>query len=320
MREAKLNLQLTNSHFRFYISDSNVDKRLDVFLTQKLEGFSRSQLQKFIQNYKTSAVQVNTGNKKPNYQLKQGDIVEVNIPEPEEVSMQPLKIDLDVLYEDRDILVINKQPGIPVHPSAGHRNDTIVNALLYYLQKSGSLSNLGGEKRPGIIHRLDMDTAGVMVIAKNNPSHLNIARQFAQRKTKKIYEAILKGRLTPSEGTIDRPITRNARHRKKFTVGETGRPSVTRYRVIDSKNDSSWVEFRPVTGRTHQLRVHALSLGHPIVGDPIYARRSNSVPFLALVARSLTFHHPETGKPLKFTASYPAHFRNLGISLGYNIE
>jgi len=320
LREAKLNLQLPDSHFRFYISDSSADKRLDVFLTEKLEGFSRSQLQKYIQNNKTSAVLVNTGNKKPNYHLKRGDIVEINIPEPEDVSLLPLKIDLDVLYEDRDLLVVNKPPGIPVHPSAGHRNDTLVNALLYYLQKSGSLSNIGGEKRPGIIHRLDKDTAGVMVIAKNNPSHLNIARQFAQRKTKKIYEAILKGRLTMCEGTIDRPIIRSARQRKKFTVGETGRPSVTGYRVIDSKNDSSWVEFKPVTGRTHQLRVHALSLGHPIVGDPIYARRSNSVPFLALVARSLAFTHPETGKLLKFTAPYPAHFRDLGISLGYNFE
>jgi 23S rRNA pseudouridine1911/1915/1917 synthase len=320
LREVELNLQVPNSQFRFIIADSDADKRLDVFLTEKLEGFSRSQLQKIIQNNKTSAVLINTANKKPNYLLKRGDIVEVNIPEPEDVSLQPLKIDLDVLYEDQDILVINKQPGIPVHPSAGHRNDTIVNALLYYLQKNGSLSNIGGEKRPGIIHRLDKDTAGVMVIAKNNSSHLNIAKQFAQRKIKKIYETILKGRLTPPEGTIDRPIARNTRHRKKFTVAETGRQSVTGYRVIDSKNDSSWVEFRPITGRTHQLRVHALSLGHPIVGDPIYSRKSNSVPFLALVARSLSFHHPKTDKLLKFTAAYPAHFRDLGISLGYKLE
>jgi len=159
-----------------------------------------------------------------------------------------------------------------------------------------------------------------MVIAKNNPSHLNIARQFAQRKIKKIYEAILKGRLVPSEGTIDRPITRSVRHRKKFTVAETGKQAVTRYRVIDSNNDSSWVEFMPATGRTHQLRVHALSLGHPIIGDPIYARKSNSAPFLALVARSLAFNHPKTGKLLKFEAPYPAHFRDLGLSLGYKIE
>jgi 23S rRNA pseudouridine1911/1915/1917 synthase len=287
---------------------------------EKLRGFSRSQLQRLIQNNKVSAVLVNKENKKPNYQLKSGDIVEVKIPEPEDVSLQPLECELDILFEDNDILVINKHPGIPVHPSAGHRNDTIVNALLYYLKETGSLSNIGGEKRPGIVHRLDKDTAGVMVIAKNNESHLIIAKQFAQRKIKKIYEAILKGRLTPSEGTIDRSIARSTRNRKKFTVSETGKESITKYRVIDSKNETSWVEFIPKTGRTHQLRVHAVSLGHPIMGDPLYARRTHSLPFLALVAKSLVFTHPKTGNILQFTAPYPSHFRDLGISLGYDLK
>jgi 23S rRNA pseudouridine1911/1915/1917 synthase len=263
---------------------------------------------------------VNDVKKKPNYHLKSGDTVEVNIPEPEDVPLNPLEIEIDVLFEDNDILVLNKQPGIPVHPSAGHRNDTLVNALLYYLKETGALSNIGGEKRPGIVHRLDKDTAGVMIIAKNNESHLAVAKQFAQRKIIKKYEAILKGSLTPSEGAIELSIARSRKNRKKFEVSEAGKASLTNYRVIDSKSNTSWVEFMPKTGRTHQLRVHAASLGHPIIGDPLYARRSNQVPFLALVARSISFSHPKTGKSLQFTAPYPDHFRDLGSSLGYDLR
>ena len=244
----------------------------------------------------------------------------MHIPEPEDTALRPAKITLEILYEDMDILVLNKQPGIPVHPSYGHTDDTIVNALLFYLREKGTLSTIGGEKRPGVVHRLDKDTSGILLIAKNNESHLWLSTQFAQRKVEKIYEALVKGTMRPSEGVIDRPIIRSTRNRKKFTVGETGKEAVTRFRVIESKNETSWLRLMPQTGRTHQVRVHCASLGHPILGDPIYSRKSSLVKYIALVAKALTFIHPSTKALLTFTASYPQHFSELAYMLGYRLE
>lgn len=227
---------------------------------------------------------------------------------------------LQVIHEDDDILVINKPPGIPTHPSYGHDNDTVVNALLYYFKESGSLSTIGGENRPGIVHRLDKDTAGVLLVAKNNASHNRISKDFAERKVEKLYEAIVKGVLIPKKGTIERPIRRSERNRKKFGTGEGGKLAVTAYEAIDSKNDTTWVRFRPKTGRTHQIRVHTASIGHPIVGDALYARKSSPVEYMALVAKELEITHPSSGKRMRFTAPYPKHFLALGEILGYNME
>lgn len=319
-REAKLTGRKSEAQFSFHIYDSSANTRLDVFLADNLTGFSRSQIQKYLHEDTGSVILVNSGIKKPHYHLKPGDTVEVNIPEPEAVSLEPVSINLDILYEDQDIIVLNKQPGIPVHPSCGHENDTVVNALLFHLGQKGLLSNIGGEKRPGIVHRLDKDTAGVMVVAKNNPSHTHISRQFARREIEKIYEAIVKGTVTPVSGIIDKPIIRSTKNRKKFTTGPAGRESLTLYRVIDSRNETSWVEFRPKTGRTHQLRVHAVSIGHPIIGDPLYARRSCPVQYTALFAKSLVFKHPKTGLKMKFRAPYPVHFIELANALEYTIK
>lgn len=319
-RGAKLTGRKGEAQFSFHISDSSANTRLDVYLADNLTGFSRSQIQKYLHENTGSVILVNSGTKKPHYHLKPGDTVEVNIPEPEAVSLEPVSINLDILYEDQDIIVLNKQPGIPVHPSCGHENDTVVNALLFHLGQKGLLSNIGGEKRPGIVHRLDKDTAGVMVIAKNNLSHTYISRQFARREIEKTYEAIVKGTVIPASGIIDKPIIRSTKNRKKFTVGPAGRESLTRYKVIDSRNETSWVEFRPKTGRTHQLRVHAVSIGHPIIGDPLYARRSYPVQYIALFARSILFKHPKTGLEIKFSAPYPVHFVELANTLGYTIK
>jgi len=304
----------------FHISEKDTHKRLDIFLTEKLAVLSRSLIQKYIQDEKTPCVLVNTARKKANYHLQKGDTVTVQIPEPKDSSLEPADISLNILYEDSDILVLNKQPGIPVHPSPGHTNDTIVNALIHYLGKTGSLSTIGGEKRPGIVHRLDKDTSGILLIAKNNRAHSNIAQQFSMRKTEKTYEAIVKGMVIPEQGIIDKPISRSTRNRKKFTTVETGRESITSYKVIDAKNETSWVQFIPKTGRTHQIRVHAASIGHPVIGDILYARKSHQAEYIALFAKEIKFTHLRTGLPMTFSAPYPKHFIELVKMLGYSLN
>jgi len=317
--EEKLSLKRNyKSKLTLYVSEENEGKRLDIFLVENLPKISRSCIKKYFEPESQGVILVNSLPKKPHYHLKAGEIVEVTLPEPKPVELEPASINLDIIYEDADILVLNKAPGIPVHPGAGHVKDTIVNALLYYLEERGGLSTIGGEKRPGIVHRLDKDTSGVLVIAKNNPAHEYISRQFALREVQKLYEAVVKGVLIPREGTISKPIVRHPYNRKKFTISETGKEAITDYRVIDSKIDTSWVEFIPKTGRTHQIRVHASSIGHPIIGDPIYSRKANQwVEYIALFAKSVTLIHPKSGERKIFTAPYPEHFKKLLKLLGY---
>jgi 23S rRNA pseudouridine1911/1915/1917 synthase len=196
----------------------------------------------------------------------------------------------------------------------------VVNALLHYLGHAGSLSDIGGEIRPGIVHRLDKDTSGVLLVAKNNAAHNRVSWEFAERRVEKTYEAIVKGTLRTSEGEIDLPIGRSARHRKRFTVAENGRQAVTLFRVLDSRNETTWLRLWPKTGRTHQLRVHLTHLGHPIIGDPTYARKAHQSEYMALVAKKLTITHPKSGKPVTFEAPYPNHFVELALRYGYQIE
>ncbi len=281
-------------------------------------GFSRSIIQKYLHDSNGNKILVNSRKKKAHYLIKAGDRIEVWISEVKESQLEPKDIQLHILYEDDDLIVINKQPGIPVHPSYGHKNETIVNALLHYIGGSGSLSNIGGVKRPGIVHRLDKDTSGVLLIAKNNFSHTQISKEFSEKRVKKIYEAIVKGIISPKEGIIDKSIKRSTRNRKKFTAAEQGKEAVTYYETIDCKNETTWVRFRPKTGRTHQIRLHAASIGHPIIGDALYARKSLPVKYLALFAKELTITHPRTGKSITFRAPYPKHFLELGALLGYS--
>jgi 23S rRNA pseudouridine1911/1915/1917 synthase len=306
--------------FQFTVTEKEKSERLDTYLSKMLHGYSRSLIQKYIQDHERFPVVVNDLPRKPHYRIQTGDRISVSIPEPVESTIEPAPIPLDILYEDNAILVINKQPGVPVHPSAGHTADTIVNALIHYLGEKGSLSSIGGELRPGIVHRLDKDTSGVLIIAKTDAAHRHLARQFAQRKTMKIYEAIVKGPVFPKEGVINTPIERSRKNRKKFTTTEKGRDSVTLYRVIDAKYDTSWVEFIPKTGRTHQIRVHALHIGHPIIGDTLYARKAYQSEYIALFAKKITIEHPSKGHPMSFTAPYPDHFTRLARNLGYTIN
>jgi 23S rRNA pseudouridine1911/1915/1917 synthase len=306
-------------NFQFTVAENEKSERLDSYLSRLLKEYSRSLIQKYIQDRERVPVLVNDLPRKPNYRIHPGDRINVSIPEPEATAIKPADIFLDILYEDDTLLVLNKQPGVPVHPSAGHANDTIVNALVHYLGETGSLSSVGGELRPGIVHRLDKDTAGVLIVAKNDAAHQHLARQFAQRKIEKIYEALVKGAVFPNEGVINEPIRRSKTHRKKFITTESGRESVTFYRVIETKYDTSLVEFIPKTGRTHQIRVHALHIGHPIIGDPLYARKSHQSEYIALFAKKITIVHPSKGSPMTFAAPYPDHFTHLARRLGYSI-
>jgi 23S rRNA pseudouridine1911/1915/1917 synthase len=315
--EEKLNRNNQKQRYNFAVTHENGDKRLDLFLVEKLPELSRSHIQKYLQE--KELILVNGCKRKPHYKLKPGDRIDVVIPPPKKTDLAASDIHIDVLYEDESILVINKQPGIPVHPSPGHESDTIVNALLHYFGNTGTLSNIGGELRPGIVHRLDKDTSGVLLIAKTNTAHEKISMDFAERLVSKNYEAFVKGVVQPSAGIIDEPIARSMKHRKKFTVSQHGRDAVTLYSVIDSRHETSWLSLTPKTGRTHQIRVHLTHIKHPILGDPIYARKAHQSDHLALFAKELTVKHPDSGVDITFTAPYPSHFIELAERYGYTL-
>jgi 23S rRNA pseudouridine1911/1915/1917 synthase len=316
--EEYLNRNSRERKYEYTVTDDDRNRRLDVFLVERLPDLSRSHIQKYLQD--EELILVNGSQRKPHFKLKPGDSIQVTIPPPRETHLKPTDISIDVLYEDNSLLVINKQPGIPVHPSPGHDTDTIVNALLHYFGKTGTLSSIGGELRPGIVHRLDKDTSGVLLIAKNNTAHEKIALSFVERRVSKTYEAFVKAVVRPTIGVIDEPIARSVNHRKKFTVSENGREAVTHYRVIDSQHETSWLSLTPKTGRTHQIRVHLTHIGHPIIGDPIYARKAHQSEYIALFAKELTFTHPVSGELVTFRAPYPAHFIELAKRYGYSLS
>jgi 23S rRNA pseudouridine1911/1915/1917 synthase len=315
--EGELNRNGQNRRFEFTADDADAHTRLDVFLVERLQDLSRSHIQKYLNE--KDLILVNGRIQKPHYRIKPGDFIQIVLPQPEKTRLTAVAMALDILFEDEDLLVINKAPGLPVHPSPGHENDTVVNALLHYLGETGGLSDIGGEFRPGIVHRLDKDTSGVLLVAKNNFTHERLSRNFAERRIEKTYEAIVKGEMRQNEGVIDLPVARSAKDRKKFTVSESGREAVTEYRVIEREKGTTWLSLRPKTGRTHQLRVHLAHIGHPLIGDPIYSRRAHQSAYIALVAKQLSITHPRTGKLMTFYAPYPPHFLELAHRYGYDI-
>ena len=315
--EEELNRNGQNHSFEFTAKDTDAHTRLDVYLVERLHDLSRSHIQKYLNG--EDLIRVNGRAQKAHYRLKPGDFIQVILPQPRETRLEAVAMALDILFEDEDLLVINKAPGVPVHPSPGHEDDTVVNALLYHLGETGGLSDIGGEFRPGIVHRLDKDTSGVLLIAKNNFTHERLSRDFALRRIEKTYEAIVKGDVRHNEGVIDLPIARSVKYRKKFTVSESGREAVTQYRVKVRAKGTSWLMLWPKTGRTHQLRVHLAHIGHPIIGDPIYSRGAHQSAYIALVAKELSITHPRTQRPMVFQAPYPAHFLELAHRCGYNL-
>ncbi len=283
--------------------ESDADGRLDVIVSA-LTGYTRSRIKQLVEKGLVRADGVTV--KKCGHTLKKGDTVTLDVPDLVE-KIEKKDIPVDILYEDDDIAVINKPQGLTVHPAGGNYTDTLVNALMYRLDK---LSGINGEIRPGIVHRLDKDTSGVMVVAKNDAAHLNLSAQIAKRTVKKEYLALLEGNLKDDSGTIVTRIGRSPKNRKLMAVLPEGREAVTDYTVLTRFDDNCLVLFVIRTGRTHQIRVHAKYLGHPVVGDKSYGYKKQKFDLNGqlLHAYRLTFTHPTTGKVMTFVAPVPDYF------------
>ncbi|MEI8292401.1 MAG: RluA family pseudouridine synthase [bacterium] len=291
----------------FFITPELAGQRLDKFLGSASPEFSRSRLQDFIRN---GHAMVNNMPSKPSYPLRPGDEVVFEIPQ--ETSPSPLaaqEMSLDVIFEDDMLIVLNKPPGLVVHPGAGNREGTLANGLLHHC---GGLEVVGGEGRPGIVHRLDKETSGCLVVAKTEAAHNSLSAQFASREVEKSYLALADGTPRMPHGKIEAAIGRHPIHRQKMAVVERGRDALTHYRVLANQDGKSLIECRPRTGRTHQIRVHLKHLGHPVTGDPQYGRRGSQERHF-LHAWKLAFKHPHTGKRVHFTATLSADFPSWAL-------
>ena len=286
------------------VPENETKVRLDRFLANKLPEYSRSRLQQLIRG---GFVRLNGATTRPRHLVRSGDKIELTEPPLEKIDNQPEPIPLEVLFEDEDIIVINKPPGLVVHPGAGHRQHTLVNALLSHC---ATLSGIGGKERPGIVHRLDKETSGCLVVAKNDEAHRELSRQFGERTVEKIYLALVAGKLRKDAGVIEEKIGRHPVHRQRMSVASArGRPAKTDYRVICSGDQASLVECRLYSGRTHQIRVHLHHLGHPVLGDKVYAAHlAKNFPRHMLHAWKLGFRHPRSGESKSFEAPLPDDF------------
>lgn len=284
-------------------------ERIDKYLSEQLEDMTRSHIQKLI---KENMVRVNGMAVKSNFKLSASDQIEVEIPELKEPDILPENIPLDILYEDQDILVVNKPKGMVVHPAPGHYTGTLVNAIMYHCKDN--LSGINGVMRPGIVHRIDMDTTGSLLICKNDRAHQALAEQLKEHSITRKYHAIVHGRLKEDEGTIDKPIGRHPIDRKKMSVHCTnGREAITHYRVLKRFQQFTYIECQLETGRTHQIRVHMSSIGHPILGDQVYgpAKCPYKLQGQTLHAKVLGITHPTTGEYMEFDAPLPDYFQAL---------
>ena len=287
----------------------NQQMRLDKYLAEQFPEQTRSYLQKLI---KDGEVLVNGKNVKTGYQLSKGDEVSVNIPEPKELDVEPQKMDLDIVYEDDDVILINKPKGMVVHPAPGHTTDTLVNGLLYHCKDN--LSGINGVARPGIVHRIDRDTTGILIVCKNDMSHNSIAAQLKEHSINRRYRALVHGNLKEDTGTVEGAIGRHPIDRKKMSINEkNGKPAVTHYTVLERFGNYTLIECKLETGRTHQIRVHMTSIGHPLVGDEVYgpAKCPFKLQGQCLHAMVLGFVHPRSGEYMEFSAELPEYFEEL---------
>ena len=284
--------------------ESDVGRRLDRFLAEHAADFSRSRLQALIRD---GAISLNDRPTKPKQALNLGDIIRIDVPDPVPLEALAEEIPLDILYEDEHLLVVNKPSGLVVHPAAGNHTGTLVNALLHHCRDR--LSSIGGVERPGIVHRLDKDTSGCMVVAKTDAAHQSLTDQFSSRQVSKFYLAVVRGRPALDSGRIENRIARDPCNRQKMAVvmPPAGKAAITDYRVVNPSHESL-VECELHTGRTHQIRVHMREIGHPILGDPIYGKNASAVPRLMLHAWKLAFDHPQDGQRMPFESPIPPEF------------
>ena len=294
------------------IADENYNEilgnRIDKFLSEELSDYSRAYIQKLIEN---GCITVNLKPVKANYKIKSSDIIDIDIPEPEIIEIVPKDIPINIVYEDKDIIIVDKPKGMVVHPAPGHFDDTLVNALMYHCK---DLSTINGIMRPGIVHRIDMDTSGLLLVCKNDTSHRIMAEKFKVHDINRIYTAICYNHFNETDGTIDKPIARHKTDRKKMAVDPKGRRAVTHYHVIKNlKDNMSLIECKLETGRTHQIRVHMASINHPLLGDEVYGTKSKKFNLNGQVLHAgvLGFNHPKTNEYMEFKSELPEYFNKI---------
>ena len=282
--------------------------RLDKVVSNLEQNMSRETIQRMI---KTGKILVNNKQEKASFKTTVGDLITLEEEIPEEIELKPQEMPLDIIYEDDDMLVINKEKGIVVHPGNGNPDGTLANAVM--AKCKGSLSGIGGRIRPGIVHRIDKDTSGLIIVAKNDTAHINLSKQIQDRKVKKTYIALVRGVIKENEATINMPIGRSSKDRKKMAVTKDGKEAITHFKVLKRYNGFTLLEVKIKTGRTHQIRVHLSEIGYPIVGDEVYSNGKNpfGVKGQMLHAEKLELKHPRTGKDLTFEAPVPKYFANI---------
>lgn len=282
--------------------------RLDKVVSNLEQEISRETIQRMI---KTGKILVNNKQEKASFKTTVGDLITLEEEIPEEIELKPQEMPLDIIYEDDDMLVINKEKGIVVHPGNGNPDGTLANAVM--AKCKGSLSGIGGKIRPGIVHRIDKDTSGLIIVAKNDTAHLNLSKQIQDRKVKKTYIALVRGVIKENEATINMPIGRSSKDRKKMAVTKDGKEAITHFKVLKRYNGFTLLEVKIETGRTHQIRVHLSEIGYPVVGDEVYSNGKNpfGVKGQMLHAEKLELKHPRTGKDLTFEAPVPKYFENI---------
>ena len=300
------------SEYRFVVNEEGEDERLDKLCAELCPDSSRSFIQKLI---KDGAVLVNEKSVKASYSLKEGDRIFIDLPPAVIPDIEAEDIPLDIVYEDKDLLVVNKPKGMVVHPAPGHYSGTLVNALMYHCH---DLSGINGVMRPGIVHRIDRDTSGLLVICKNDNAHRSIAAQLKVHSIERVYQAVCVGRLKDTDGTVDAPIGRDPNERKRMAVHNSllhAKEAVTHYHVIEQFENHAHISCRLETGRTHQIRVHMAHIGHPLVGDEVYNHLRSNIrpeePGQVLHAGVLGFVHPQSGEFMRFEAPLPQYFQNL---------
>ncbi len=297
------------NEMKFVVPGECAGTRIDSWLAERVEGLTRSAAQNLLAE---QAVSMNGKPVKKNYKLVGGESLTVTMPELREVNITAEDIPLDIVYEDADIVVVNKPRGMVVHPAAGNWTGTLVNALMFHC--GDSLSGINGEHRPGIVHRIDKDTSGLLVVAKNDSAHQSLAAQIAAHTAYRGYEAIVVGSPREEQGTVDKPIARHKTDRKRMAIVEGGREAITHYTVIKRYRGYTHMAFQLETGRTHQIRVHMAAIGHPIIGDPVYGLkkdRFSNIGGQCLHAAKLTLTHPRTGERMTFSAPLPEYFTEI---------